>query len=67
MSEHSFRDSQISQFPALRLLQPLGFAYLSPAEVYAERRAKRRHDAGEGVTRTDADRQWRVRMDKDGE
>lgn len=38
----SFQESHISQLPAIRLLQQLGYAYLSPEEVYAERRAKRR-------------------------
>jgi hypothetical protein len=38
----SFQEAHISQLPAIRLLQQLGYAYLSPEEVYAERRAKRR-------------------------
>jgi len=38
----SFQESHISQLPAIRLLQQLGYAYLSPEEAYAERRAKRR-------------------------
>ena len=38
----SFQEAHICQLPAIRLLQQLGYAYLSPEEVYAERRAKRR-------------------------
>jgi type I restriction enzyme R subunit len=44
-----FQESHISQLPAIRLLQQLGYAYLSPEEVYAERRAKLRHVLLEGV------------------
>ncbi len=44
MSVPSFQEAHISQFPAIRLPQQLGYAYLSPEEVYAERRAKLRHD-----------------------
>jgi type I restriction enzyme R subunit len=58
MAIPSFQEPHISQLPAIRLLQQLGYAYLSPEEVYAERRAKLRHELlGEGVTRTDTDRQ----------
>lgn len=39
----SFQESHISQIPAIRLLQQLGYTYLSPEEVYAERRAKLGH------------------------
>ena len=39
----SFQESHISQIPAIRLLQQLGYIYLSPEEVYAERRAKQRY------------------------
>ncbi len=42
MSTPSFQEAHISQLPAIRLLQQLGFAYLSPEEVYAERRTKQR-------------------------
>ncbi len=45
----SFQEAHISQLPAIRLLQQLGYAYLSPEEVYAERRAKLRHVLLEGV------------------
>ncbi len=45
----SFQEAHICQLPALRLLQQLGYAYLSPEEVYAERRAKLRHVLMEGV------------------
>ncbi len=45
----NFQEAHISQLPAIRLLQQLGYAYLSPEEVYAERRAKRRHVLLEGV------------------
>src|SRR4051794_21483209 len=36
----SFQESSISQIPALRLLQQLGYCYLSPVEVALERRGK---------------------------
>ena len=45
----NFQESHISQLPAIRLLQQLGYAYLSPEEVYAERRTKLRHVLLEGV------------------
>jgi type I restriction enzyme R subunit len=45
----SFQESHISQIPAIRLLQQLGYIYLSPEEVYAERRAKQRHVLLEAV------------------
>jgi type I restriction enzyme R subunit len=38
----SFQEAHICQLPAIRLLQQLGYAYLSPEEAYAERRAKLR-------------------------
>ncbi len=42
MNTPSFQEAHISQIPAVRLLQQLGYAYLSPEEVYSERRAKLR-------------------------
>ncbi|MEI6606783.1 MAG: type I restriction endonuclease, partial [Verrucomicrobiota bacterium] len=36
----SFQEAPISQIPALRLLQQLGFSYLSPEEVAVERKGK---------------------------
>jgi type I restriction enzyme R subunit len=45
----SFQESHISQIPAVRLLQQLGYSYLSPEEVYAERRAKLRYVLLESV------------------
>ena len=45
----SSQKAQVSQLPAIRLLQQLGYAYLSPEEVYAERRTKLRHVLLEGV------------------
>jgi type I restriction enzyme R subunit len=43
MSLPSFQEAHISQIPAIRLLQQLGYAYLSPEEVAVERRGKFRH------------------------
>jgi type I restriction enzyme R subunit len=43
MSAPSFLESHISQIPALRLLQQIGYTYLSPEEVAVERRGKLRH------------------------
>ena len=40
MNNPSFQESHISQVPTVGLLQQLGHAYLSPEEVYAERRTK---------------------------
>ena len=42
MNTPSFQESHISQIPGVRLLQQLGYSYLSPEEVYAERRTKLR-------------------------
>jgi len=39
----SFLESHISQIPAIRLLQQLGYTYLSPEEVAVERRGRLRH------------------------
>jgi type I restriction enzyme R subunit len=36
----SFQEAPISQIPALRLLQQLGFSYLSPEEVAVERKGR---------------------------
>jgi type I restriction enzyme, R subunit len=36
----SFQEAPISQIPALRLLQQLGYSYLSPEEVAVERKGK---------------------------
>lgn len=36
----SFQESHISQIPALRLLQQLGYSYLSPEEIAVERHGK---------------------------
>ena len=36
----SFQEATISQIPALRFLQQLGFSYLSPEEVAVERKGK---------------------------
>ena len=49
MNNPSFQESHISQIPAVRLLQQLGYSYLSPEEVYAERRAKLRYVLLEAV------------------
>ena len=43
MTTPNFQEAHISQLPAIRLLQQLGFTYLSPEEVYAERRTKLRY------------------------
>ena len=43
MSAPSFLEAHISQIPALRLLQQLGYTYLTPEEVAVERRGKLRH------------------------
>lgn len=40
MSTPSFLESHISQIPALKLLQQLGYGYLSPEEVAVERQGK---------------------------
>lgn len=40
MSLPSFREANISQIPAVRLLQQLGYAYLSPEEVAVQRRGR---------------------------
>ena len=42
MSAPSFLEAHISQIPALRLLQQLGYTYLSPEEVAVERQGKLR-------------------------
>ncbi len=49
MNAPSFQEAHISQIPAVRLLQQLGYSYLSPEEVYAERRAKLRYVLLESV------------------
>lgn len=49
MSPLSFLESHISQIPAIRLLQQLGYAFLSPEEVAVERRGKLNHVLLEGV------------------
>ena len=49
MTIPSFQESHISQIPAVRLLQQLGYTYLSPEEVYSERRAKLRYVLLESV------------------
>jgi hypothetical protein len=36
----SFQEAPISQIPALRLLQQLGFSYLAPEELAVERKGK---------------------------
>src|ERR1035437_8210052 len=36
----SFQEAPISQIPALRLLQQLGYSYLSPEEVAVERKGR---------------------------
>ncbi len=43
MSTPSFQEAHISQIPAIRLLQQLGYTYLSPEEVAVERRGKFRN------------------------
>jgi type I restriction enzyme, R subunit len=40
MSAPSFLEAHISQIPAVRLLQQLGYSYLSPEEVAVERQGK---------------------------
>jgi type I restriction enzyme R subunit len=45
----SFQEAHITQIPAVRLLQQLGYTYLSPEEVYVERRTKFRHVLLEGI------------------
>lgn len=35
-----FKEAPISQIPALRLLQQLGYSYLGPEEVAVERRGR---------------------------
>ncbi len=49
MNTPSFQESHISQIPAIRLLQQLGYSYLSSEEVYAERRTKLRYVLLESV------------------
>ena len=60
MSAPSFLESHISQIPALRLLQQLGYTYLSPEEVAVERRGKRRHVLLEDVLATQLKRLNRI-------
>jgi len=36
----SFQEAPISQIPALRFLQQLGYSYLSPEDVVVERNGK---------------------------
>ena len=43
MPNPSFQEAHISQIPAVRLLQQLGYTYLSPEEVFVERRTKLRY------------------------
>src|SRR5205085_5494909 len=38
-----FLEAHISQVPAIRLLQQIGYTYLSPEDVAVERRGKMRH------------------------
>ena len=45
----SFQGAHISQIPAIRLLQQLGYTHLSPEEVAVERGGKLRHAILEGV------------------
>lgn len=45
----SFQEAHISQIPAVRLLQQLGYMYLSPEEVFVERRTKLRYVLLESV------------------
>jgi type I restriction enzyme R subunit len=49
MTTPSFQEAHISQIPAIRMLQQLGYAFLSPEEVAVERRGKFRHALLEGV------------------
>lgn len=49
MTTPSFQEAHISQIPAIRTLQQLGYAYLSPEEVAVERRGKFRHALLEGI------------------
>lgn len=49
MNTPSFQEAHISQIPAVRLLQQLGYIFLSPEEVYAERRTKLRYVLLESV------------------
>ena len=48
----SFLEAYISQIAALRLLQQLGYTYLSPEEVAVERRGKCRHVLLENILAT---------------
>ncbi|HEY5892675.1 MAG TPA: HsdR family type I site-specific deoxyribonuclease [Chthoniobacterales bacterium] len=49
MSTPSFLESHISQIPAIRLLQQLGYTYLGPEEVAVERRGRLSHVLLENV------------------
>lgn len=60
MSTPSFLEAHISQIPAVRLLQQLGYAYLSPEEAAVERRGKLRHVLLEGILATQLKRLNRI-------
>ena len=60
MSTPSFLEAHISQIPALRLFQQLGYTYLSPEEVAVERRGKTRHVLLETVLATQLKRLNRI-------
>jgi type I restriction enzyme, R subunit len=60
MSTPSFLEAHISQIPALRLLQQLGYIYLTPEEVAVERRGKLRHVLLENVLSTQLKRLNRI-------
>jgi type I restriction enzyme R subunit len=60
MSTPSFLEAHISQIPALRLLQQLGYLYLTPEEVAVERRGKLRHVLLENVLSTQLKRLNRI-------
>ncbi len=49
MPAPTFTEAPISQIPALRLLQKMGYTYLTPEEVAVERRGKLRHVLLEGI------------------
>ncbi|XHR27483.1 MAG: type I restriction endonuclease subunit R [Chthoniobacteraceae bacterium] len=49
MNAPTFQEAHISQIPAIRFLQQLGYNYVSPEEAAVERRGKLRHVLLEGV------------------
>ncbi len=66
MSEHStppsFLEADISQIPAIQVLQTMGWSYLRPQELHAERRGRLGNVLLEGILETQLRRLNRVRF-----